>query len=192
MSDTLLAGYGMISVHTVHAYRPTSHPRGAYSAVYNLGNPPRWWWFIIPVPYCYSTNYDTNNISHITTTKYLRRIVHTFPKAQHTNNQKKKNNQKKAIMVFVLGIILACLSLPLVIYAGERTTGRRIPRPQIFRSLSAPDPYTKQERESSPAPPARRQTMDSPRRADTTRSDTSWRTTSTGETYVREVSLGID
>lgn len=94
MSDTLPAGYGMISVRTVHAYRPTSHPRGAYSAVYNLGNPPRWWWFIIPVPYCYSTNYDTNNISHITTTKYLRRIVHTFPKARHTNNQKKRQPKK--------------------------------------------------------------------------------------------------
>ena len=111
---------------------------------------------------------------------------------QRTAHEQPKKQPKKTIMVFVLGIILACLSLPLVIYAGERTTGRRIPRPQIFRSLSAPDPFTKQERESSPAPPARRQTMDSPRRADTTRSDTSWRTTSTGETYVREVSLGID
>ncbi|RPB03515.1 hypothetical protein L873DRAFT_1669385 [Choiromyces venosus 120613-1] len=95
-------------------------------------------------------------------------------------------------MVFILGIILACLSLPLVIYAGERTTGRRIPRPQLFRSFSAPDPYTKQERESSPAPLARRQTMDPPKRVDTTRSDTSWKTTSTGETYVRGVSLEVD
>lgn len=95
-------------------------------------------------------------------------------------------------MIPVLGIILACLSLPLLVYAGERTTGRRIPRPRFIRSLSAPTPYTKQERESSPAPPARRKTMDSPKRADTTRSDTSWKTTSTGETYVRGVSLEVD
>ncbi|KAG0134387.1 hypothetical protein HOY82DRAFT_481437 [Tuber indicum] len=95
-------------------------------------------------------------------------------------------------MVFILGIILACLSLPLVVYAGERTTGRRIPRPRIFRSLSAPGPYTKEERESSPAPQARRRTMDPPERADTTRSDSSWRTTSTGETYVRGVPLEVD
>ncbi|PWW78554.1 hypothetical protein C7212DRAFT_350665 [Tuber magnatum] len=95
-------------------------------------------------------------------------------------------------MVFFLGIILACLSLPFIVYAGERTTGRRIPRPRIFRSLSAPTPYTKQERESSPPPPARRQTMDSPKRVDTTRSDASWQTTSTRETYVRGVPLGVD
>jgi len=43
--------------------------------------------------YCYSTNHDTDNISHITTTKRLRRITYTLPKEQY-RTRPTKHKQK--------------------------------------------------------------------------------------------------
>lgn len=96
----------------------------------------------------------------------------------------------------VLGIILACISLPLVIYAGQRTIGRSIPRPQIFRSVSAP---AGKIAEGRPVTPPRRKSESEVdggvTRVDTNASEASWLSTSTAETYVRGMGLekvGLD
>ncbi|KAI5839619.1 hypothetical protein DFP73DRAFT_210669 [Morchella snyderi] len=107
-------------------------------------------------------------------------------------------------MVFpILGIIIACLSLPLVVYAGERTIRRTITRPQLFRSVSAPQKPSERlvgkMAEGRPATPRRKTTSslgeEGPVRADTNASEASWLSTSTAETYVRGMSLekvGLD
>lgn len=108
-------------------------------------------------------------------------------------------HQSKVAMVFpILGIILACLSLPFFVYAGERTIGRRIPRPRLFRSFSAPprpSPHVITASEERPSTPRRQTTTDGPQRVDTNASECSWMSTSTGETYVRGMGLekvGLD
>lgn len=102
------------------------------------------------------------------------------------------------MVLTILGIILACLSIPFLVYAGERTIGRQIPRPQLFRSVSAPPRPSPRAVDAKRPETTRRQTTpgeSGPQRVDTNASERSWMSTSTAETYVRGMPLekiGLD
>lgn len=99
----------------------------------------------------------------------------------------------------IIGIIIACISIPFLVYAGERTTGRRIPRPNLFRSLSAPTPLLAGEIESKTSDEGKKEQVraNASRRRRTTEgtgvmrvaTNASW---SSDESYVRDVGGAAD
>jgi hypothetical protein len=109
------------------------------------------------------------------------------------------------MFITITGLILAVLSLPFIVYAGDRTI-RRIPRPEFVRSLSESMVGRLRRRSSTnsdatirsapttpvtPTPTLRRAMTDSERVG---RVDTGF-SVSSGETYFRGVTLekmGLD
>jgi hypothetical protein len=54
---------------------------------------------------------------------------------RHADTIVHRPEQHEEMIIEITGLILAVLSLPFIVYAGDRTV-RRIPRPEFVRSLS--------------------------------------------------------
>jgi hypothetical protein len=108
----------------------------------------------------------------------------------------------------VIALILACLSLPLMVYAGGMGVANKLPRPRFLRAVTdslvstkkipqKPNEIEEPEDEPPPHPPQRAMTVsdidaqtlrtrtDTGFSTDTGYSERSWMTISSGETYIR-------